>query len=97
MTEKIRSKSILNALKKESSFALFRRLLLFTFFWGLLAHAYGFLNGFFTHDGLNALIADSTEELWKVELGRFLVPVYRQLVRSAVTTPWVIGVIGLFL
>jgi len=65
------------------------------FFWGLIAHAYGFFNGLFSHDSLNALYADSVEEDWKLGLGRFMVPIYRSIVREGVAMPWLIGVLAL--
>ena len=69
--------------------------LLFTFLWGLIAHAYGFLSGAFSHDVLNALYADGVENYWKLQLGRFLVVLYRRTVRCAVTMPWLIGLLAL--
>lgn len=63
--------------------------------WGLIAHAFGFLNGNFSHDSLNAFYATAVEETWKVELGRFLVPVYRMITRGAIALPWLIGIIAL--
>lgn len=74
----------------------FAFILLITYFWGLVGHAYGLLNGFYSHDVLNALMADGAEEVWKVQLGRFLVPIYRYVIRSNVTLPWLIGLIALF-
>ena len=68
----------------------------FVFIWGLIAHAYGFLNSIFSHDTLNAIVATQREELWKIQLGRFLVPIYRQVVRPALAMPWLIGVLSLF-
>ena len=65
------------------------------FFWGLLAHAYGFLRCNLSHDALNAFVATPREEIWKVELGRFLVPVYRAVFRGPVTLPWLTGLLGL--
>ena len=66
----------------------------FTLFWGLIAHAYGLLNGIFSHDSLNALIVSPREELWKLELGRFMVPGYRFLIRKGFAVPWLIGLLG---
>lgn len=66
------------------------------YFWGLLAHAYGFLHSNFSHDVLNAFLATAVEDNVKLEVGRYLVPVYRMLFRGPVTLPWVIGLLGLF-
>ena len=65
------------------------------FFWGLLAHGYGFLRCNLSHDALNAFVATGVEEVWKLELGRFLVPVYRAVFRGSVTLPWLTGLLGL--
>ena len=65
------------------------------FAWGLLAHAYGFLHCNLSHDVLNAFSATQTEEIWKIELGRFFVPLYRAILRGPITIPWLIGVLGL--
>ena len=63
--------------------------------WGLIAHAFGFLHGNFSNDALFIFYATVGEDISKVHLGRFLVPVYRILTRGAVTLPWLIGIIAL--
>lgn len=65
------------------------------FFWGFLAHGYGFLHNNLSHDVLNAFLATTTEEKWKIELGRFIVPFYRSFFRNLVSLPWLIGILGL--
>ena len=69
----------------------FRHSLLGSVLWSLMAHAYMFLHSLFSHDALNALYASPGEEVWKVELGRFLFPVYRALFRGQLLLPWVVG------
>lgn len=69
--------------------------LAFVFFWGLLAHAYGFLQDSFSHDVLNALYADGVETFWKMQLGRFFAVLYRRSIRGALTLPWLIGLLAL--
>ncbi len=59
--------------------------------WIMVAHAYAFFHNFFSHDALNALYASPVEEHWKIELGRFLFPVYRTILRNSLALPWVIG------
>lgn len=63
---------------------------------GLAAHAYGLLMNSAAHDTLNSFYATSSEDRWKIELGRFIVPYYRSLIRGNLTLPWLIGIIGLF-
>ena len=65
------------------------------FLWGLLAHAYGFLQDSFSHDVLNALYADGVEVYWKMQLGRFGTVLYRRLIRLPLTMPWLLGVLSL--
>lgn len=66
-----------------------------TFVLGLIAHAYGLVNNIFSHDSLNALYADKYENLAKISVGRFVVPLLR-LVRGPITIPMIIGLLGLF-
>ena len=51
---------------------------------GLAAHAYGFLNASFSHDMLNALVADRVETYWKMQLGRPGIVLYRRLFRGVI-------------
>lgn len=67
-----------------------------TFIWGLVAHAYCFFDNSFSHDSLNELHGAIFGTDWKVELGRVFVPFYRDLIRSDVTLPWLIGMLSLF-
>ena len=71
----------------------FRYSLLASAIWSLAAHAYAFLHSSFSHDALNAIYASSVEERWKVELGRFIFPIYRSVLRGQLLLPWVIGIL----
>lgn len=62
---------------------------------GLIAHGYGFLNCNFSHDSLNAFYATPRENQWKLENGRFIVPVYRALFRGNFALPWLVGLLTL--
>lgn len=64
-----------------------------TFLWGILAHAYGFLHGSFTHDTLREFYINSDTFALKISSGRFLVPVYRTIFQSGITLPWVAGIL----
>ena len=68
--------------------------MLTTFLWGLIAHAYCFLHSSFSHDSLTAFYATIYEEKAKIELGRFLAPIYRNI-RGPVAMPWLIGFLSL--
>lgn len=65
------------------------------FLWGMLAHAYRFLNGNFSHDSLVELNGAIFGNTHKIALGRIFVPLYRDLLRSDLTLPWLIGVLSL--
>lgn len=66
-----------------------------TFILGLAAHAFAFFGTSFSHDSLNAFYATGTELNWKIELGRFIVPLYYVLFRGRFALPWVIGFLSL--
>ncbi len=87
-------KNIFNYLKENKNLLLC--CLISTFLWGLIAHAYGFLHNNLSHDVLNAFTALPGEEGWKIELGRFFVPIYRMFFRGPLSLPWLIGLIGMF-
>ena len=78
-------------LRKLWNQASFRYSLLSALIWGLAAHAYAFFHDFFSHDALNAMVATPVEEHWKIELGRFLFPLYRTIIRNSLALPWIIG------
>ena len=65
------------------------------FGFGLAAHAYGFLNGSFSHDMLNALVVDNVETYWKMQLGRPGIVLYRRIFRSVIAAPWQLGLLSL--
>ena len=76
-----------------------RRLLLLCFAavfgFGLAAHAYGFLHASFSHDMLNALVADPMETYWKMQLGRPGIVLYRRIFRGMIAAPWQLGLLSL--
>ena len=67
-----------------------------TFMLGLIAHAYAYFSGDFSHDSLSAIYAGVNEENWKIALGRFFVPIYRSVIRGGIAFPWLIGMLSLF-
>ena len=62
---------------------------------GLAAHAYGFLHASFSHDMLNALVAEPVETYWKMQLGRPGIVLYRRLFRGVIAAPWQLGLLSL--
>lgn len=69
--------------------------LITTFVWGLAAHGDGLLSGTFSHDSLAEFDAAIFGNIWQIQLGRVLIPVYRSIFRTAVTMPWLIGLLGM--
>lgn len=66
-----------------------------TFLWGMLAHGYSFFDNSFSHDSLNELHGAIVGNQLKMGSGRVFIPIYRDLFRSDVTLPWLIGVLSL--
>ena len=69
--------------------------LIATFIWGLIAHAYGYFSGAFSHDSLNEFNAAVFGNDWKIQLGRVLVPLFRTIFSGVLTMPWLIGLLSL--
>lgn len=68
--------------------------LLATFFFGLLAHGFAFLNLTINHDSLNEFYWAVSRD-WKIGLGRFMEPALRYLMGEIIVLPWVTGLAGL--
>lgn len=62
-----------------------------TFLWGIVAHAYMFLDFYPSHDSLMIVTMDGN---WEVSLGRFMEPIYI-LIRGAINAPWLVGLLSL--
>ena len=65
--------------------------LIAVFIWGFFAHGYCFANSSFSHDSLNEFNGADGSNLWKVQLGRFVAPLYRVIFRTNLTLPWMVG------
>lgn len=66
-----------------------------TFIWGLFAHGYAFGSNIFSHDSLREFHAEILGNEIKMGSGRVLTPVYRELLGSDVTLPWLAGLLSL--
>lgn len=66
-----------------------------TFFWGMLAHGYGFLHNSFSGDSLSEFFGAMGSNAWKIQLGRFVVPAYKAVFRTDLTLPWLVGMLSL--
>lgn len=69
--------------------------LLAVFLWGILAHGYGFMHDSFSHDSLNEFNGANGGNAWKIQLGRFVIPVYKAVFRTDLTLPWLVGILSL--
>lgn len=66
--------------------------LMATFVVGLITHGYMFFQNAVSHDSLNEFYGYNE---WKVQLGRFITPLYKVLTRGNMTLPWLIGLYSL--
>lgn len=69
-----------------------RTVFIATVCFGLLAHAFAYLNLEYSHDSLMIV---SKDYRWQISLGRYLQPVYLRL-RHTINAPWLLGIISLF-
>ena len=75
----------------EAERRLLAKALIITFAIGMAAHAHAFFSPIFSHDSLTTLCAGSGEDLYKISLGRVLVPLYRILTNGRLAVPWLSG------
>ena len=68
--------------------------ILSTFIFGLIAHAFAFLNFNISHDSLDDFAGNNIS---KIAIGRFLTPVIQAIFGQNFIAPWLIGVISLLL
>lgn len=66
-----------------------------TFIWGMFAHGYAFGSNIFTHDSLRELHGEILGNRVKMGSGRAFTPIYRDLLGSNVTLPWMMGLLSL--
>ena len=66
-----------------------------TYLWGLAAHAYRFFGNYVSHDSLYEFHGAIAGNDIKLSSGRVFVPLYRDLLRSDITLPWLIGILSL--
>lgn len=72
-----------------------------TYFWGLITHAYCFFDNNISHDSLAEFCGYLTNFYGikgnnvKIAAGRFLTPPYRDVFRTDLTLPWLVGILGL--
>lgn len=69
--------------------------LIFTFVLGLLAHGYMYLNNAVSHDSFCEFAMDKRTFLWKIEMGRFVLPFYTMIIRGKIVLPWLTGLLAI--
>lgn len=65
------------------------------FIWGMAAHGYAMFNNSLSHDSLNEFNASVFANARRIQVGRIIVPTYRQIFRGNLTMPWLIGLLSL--
>ena len=66
-----------------------------TFAFGLVAHGYAFFNANFNHDSLYGMIGNRDYNLFMLQIGRFIRPIWARI-RGNIVLPTLIGFISLF-
>ncbi len=79
----------------EQNFKQLRFAMTATFLWGMAAHAYCFFDNSVSHDSLNEFHGAILGNNIKMSSGRVFTSLYRDLFRSDVTLPWLIGLLSL--
>ena len=72
-----------------------KRSFLYTFILGFLAHGYGFLHFQPSHDSLVEAVSNGSYWKWKIQLGRYLKPLYDFFFGRFTSFPWVNGIVAL--
>lgn len=72
-----------------------KRSFLYTFILGFLAHGYGFLHFQPSHDSLVEAVSNGSYWKWKIQLGRYLKPLYDFFFGRFTSFPWVNGIMAL--
>lgn len=69
--------------------------ILYTFIIGMLSHGYMYFQNSFSHDSLNEFNAEIYGNYWKLQLGRFMVPVYKYITTGNILLPYLTGIYSL--
>ncbi len=70
----------------------FKKIMIYTFIFGFIAHGYMYMNGDYTHDSLYGIVGITPIDEMNLSIGRFLIPLYLK-VRGYVASPLLIGVL----
>lgn len=81
-------------LTKEEDIKLLKYIMLITFAFGLLAHAYQYFNPNFSHDALWRIYTPGHFSLF-FSVGRLLTPFYNYIIGKNVAIPWIIGILSI--
>ena len=71
-----------------------KKVLIYTFIFGIIAHGFMYFNSAFTHDSLYGIVGIPEIDEMNISIGRFMIPLYLKL-RGYVASPALIGFLGL--
>lgn len=86
-------KDVLQSLERSKKWLL--TALAATFAWGMAAHGYAFFDNNVSHDSLREFHSEILGNEIKMGSGRIFTPIYRDLLGSDVTLPWLSGILAL--
>ena len=82
-------------INRNNNYSILKNCIIWTFFWGLLAHGFAFLNLHYVHDSLVLSQNFRGDGTFCISLGRFFQPIY-VLFRGKISGTWLVGVLSLF-
>ena len=71
-----------------------KKVIIYTFIFGIIAHGFMYFNAAFTHDSLYGIVGIPEIDEMNISIGRFMIPLYLK-VRGYVASPALIGFLGL--
>lgn len=74
----------------------FKKSFLYTFIIGFIAHGFAYANFQPSHDSLAEAISSAEIMNWKIQLGRYLKPLYDMIFGYFTSFPWTNGIVTLF-
>lgn len=84
---------MIERLKSKIDDTILKQSFIYTYLWGLITHAFIFVNLTISHDSLDEFY--SSEQWAKANLGRFFYSIYITFTRGRFVIPWLIGILAL--
>lgn len=76
--------------REEKRGTLLKQSLIFSAVWVLIGHGYFYFSDAFSFDSLHTIA--QSDAGWKISLGRFAQPLYKNYIRGNISSPWLIGI-----